>query len=68
MKICGRHNVRKQREIKNGEQYTALEISLNFVNLEKMKITSSEPKDYLGISGKGFITFLDIKSTRKSKC
>ena len=32
-----------------------------------MKITSSEPKDYLGRSGKGLITSLGIKVIRRSK-
>ena len=31
-----------------------------------MKITSSEPKDYLGRLGKGLITSLVIKTIRKS--
>ena len=46
MKNCGCHNVRKDREIKNGEQYVVLDISLKFGNLDKIKITGSEPKDY----------------------
>ena len=49
MKSCSRCNVRKHREIKYGENYITLDISLNFGILENMKITSSEPKDYLGI-------------------
>ena len=48
MKHCGCHNVRKHRDINNGEQYIALEISLKFGYMEKMKILSSEPKDSLG--------------------
>ena len=47
MKICGRPNVRKHREIKDGENYITLDISLKFGSLEKMKITYSDPKDYL---------------------
>ena len=31
-----------------------------------MKITSSEPKDYVGISGKGLITSLGLKTIGKS--
>ena len=42
----------------NGENHITLEISLKFGSLEDMKITSSEPKDYLVISGKGLITSL----------
>ena len=29
MTICGRHNVRKHRDIKNGDQYIILDISSN---------------------------------------
>ena len=46
MKNCGRHNVRKHIEIMNGVKYITLYISLKFGSMEKMKITSSEPKDY----------------------
>ena len=42
---CGRRNVRKQRYIKNGEKDISFYISLHFGSLDKMKITSSEPKD-----------------------
>ena len=41
MKNCGRHNVRKHREIKGGDKYFTLDISLKFDSLKKMKITSS---------------------------
>ena len=44
MKNYGRCNVRKHWEIKNGEQYITLDISLDFVSLEKTKIKSSETK------------------------
>ena len=44
MKNFGRHNVRKQRDIKNGEKYTTLFIYLKFGSMDKMKITSSDPK------------------------
>ena len=42
MKICGRRNVRKHREIKVSDNYVTLEISLTFYSLYKMKIISSE--------------------------
>ena len=64
---CGSCNFRKHREIKNGEKYITLDISLDFGSLYKMKIISSEPKYYVQISGKGFITSLDLKTIRKSK-
>ena len=41
MKNCDRYNVRKHKEIKNGEKYITLDISLGFGSLDKMKITSS---------------------------
>ena len=65
--VFGCYNVRKHREINNGEKYITLDISLNFGRMEKMKITSSEPKDYLGKSGKGLITSLGIKKITRSK-
>ena len=46
MKNCGRRHVRKHREIKNGDKYINLDISLQFGMMDNMKITSSEPKYY----------------------
>ena len=66
MKTFGPSNVRKYREINNYEHYIALDISLNFGILDKMKITSSCPKDYLGLLGKDLITSLGIKIIRRS--
>ena len=37
-----------------------MDIFLKFGNLDKMKILSSEPKLYLGISGKGLITSMGL--------
>ena len=54
-------------DIKDGEKYITLDISLDFGSVEKMKITSSEPKDYQGISGKGLITSLGLKTIIGSK-
>ena len=62
IKNCGRRNVRKNRDIKNGENYITLDISLKFGSLDKMKITYSETNNYLGRSGKGLITSLGIKT------
>ena len=62
MKNCGRRNVRKHRDIKGGDKYVTLDISLKFGSLEKMRITSSDPKDNLGISGKGLINSLGLKA------
>ena len=41
MRSCAHHNVRKHKEIKNGEQYIALEIYLQIDWLEKREVTSS---------------------------
>ena len=67
MKNCGRCNVRKHRGIKDGDKYITLDISLKFGSLDKMKIKSSEPRYYLGISEKGLITFLGLKTIGGSK-
>ena len=48
MKICGRLNVRKHRDIKGSDKYVTLDISLKFESVDKMRITSSESKDYFG--------------------
>ena len=63
---CVRHNVMKHREIKDGEKYTTLDISLDFGSLDKIIITYSEPKDYLGILGKGLITSMGLKTIIRS--
>ena len=39
MKNCGRLNVIKHIYIKGSDKYVTLDISLNFVSLEKMRIT-----------------------------
>ena len=62
MKSYDRHNVRKNREIKNSDKYITLDILLKFVSLDKMRITSSEPKGYLRISGKGLIISQGLKT------
>ena len=67
MKNCGRRNFRKDRDINNCEKYITLDIYLNFGSLEKTKITSSQPKDYLGGSEKGLLPSLGIKAIRRSK-
>ena len=64
-KNCGRCNVSKHREIKGSEKYTTLDISLKFGSLDKMRITSSYPKDNLIISGKGLIIFLGLKAKER---
>ena len=66
MKNCGHRNVRKHREIKNGEKYITLDISLKFDSLDKMKIKSSDPKEYLGRSLKGLINSLGLMNIVRS--
>ena len=61
------HNVRKHREIKIGEKYIALGISLKLGILDKIKITFSKPKGYMGISGKMLITSLGLNAIVRSK-
>ena len=67
MKMCGCHNFRRHRDIKNGDKYINLDISLTFGSLDKMKITSSHPNDYLRRPGKGLINLLGIKTIGSSK-
>ena len=44
MKNCGRHKVRKHKEIKGSDKCVTLNISKNFDSLNKMETTSSESK------------------------
>ena len=67
MKNCGHHNVRKHREIKYRDRYITLNISLEFGNLERTRITYSEAKCYLGRPEKGLITSLGIKANVRPK-
>ena len=39
---------------------------MKFCNLEKIKITPLEPKDYLVISGKGLIAYMGLKTSKRS--
>ena len=61
MENCGRRKVRKHKEIKGSEKYVTLDISLQFDNMDKTKITSLESKLNLERSGKGLITSLGFK-------
>ena len=67
MKSCGRRNVRKHRKIKNGEKYIRLDISYQIYCLDKREVTFSWTKDYMGRSGKGLNTSLNIKVKRRNK-
>ena len=67
MQNCDRHNVRKHMDIKDGDKYITLDISLKSRSLDKIKISSSESKEYLVRSGKVFIASLCIKTIGRSK-
>ena len=67
IKNCGLRNVRKHRDIKNGDKYTTLDISLKFGSMYKMRITSSKPKYYLGRSRKGLITSMGLITNVRAK-
>ena len=62
MKNCGLCNVSRHINIKDIDKYVALDISLKFVSLDKMRITSSDPKDDSVRSVKGLITSLGLKT------
>ena len=58
-----RHNVRKHREIKNGEQYIVLGIYLMLDFLDKREVSSSESSYYyVLISGKDRTTSLSLST------
>ena len=67
MKNCGPHNVRKHKEIKGSDKYVTLDVLLKFDNLNKMRITSSDPKYNLGRPGKGLIISLGLRSKAMPK-
>ena len=63
MNNCGRQHFRKHREIKYSENYITLDILLIFGSLEKMIITSSEPKQFGKIS-----KWVDCLSVSQYQC
>ena len=67
MKNCGRHNVRKHKDIKDSDNYFTLDIPSKFDSLDKIKTTSSESKGKLERSGKGLITSLGFKTKARSQ-
>ena len=62
MKNCGRHKVRKPKEIRGSDKCVTLNVSEKFESLNKMETTSSESKGKLGRPGKGLVTPLVIKT------
>ena len=67
IKFFGRLNVRKLRENKGTYKYVTLDILFKFGIIENMRITSSYPKDSLGISGKELIASLGFKAKSRPK-
>ena len=67
MKNGACRKVRKYKEIKGNEKIITLNISEKFDSLNKMKTTSSESKEKLGRSGKGFVTALAFKTKVRSQ-
>ena len=67
MKNCGRHKVRKHKEIKGSDKYVTLDISSKFDILDNMKNTSLESKVKLERSGKGLATYLYFNTKVGSK-
>ena len=67
MKNYDRPNVNKHIDIKDSDKYITLDVSLKFVSMDKIRITYSDPKDYLGISEKGLITYLYLNTIVRSK-
>ena len=67
MTSSGKCNARKHREIKNGDKYSILDISYNIDCMDKREVTSSKPKDYMGIPGKGLTNSLAISTKISNK-
>ena len=67
MKNCGRHKVRKHKEIRGSDKCVILNVSAKFDSMNKMETTSSESKGKLGRSGKGLVTALALKTKVGSK-
>ena len=67
MTICRRHNVRKHRDIKNGEQCIIFDISSKLDCLDKREVTHTESKYYMGRPGKGLNTSMDLMKKNPNK-
>ena len=62
-KSCGRRNVRKHSDIKNGEKYIILDISFKLDLMDKREVTSSESKDYMVVPDKGLTNSQYLSNT-----
>ena len=73
MKNCGRHKVRKHKDIKGSDKCVTLNIdeiliiSEKFDDLKKMKTTFSKSKVELERPGKGLITALALNTKTRLK-
>ena len=67
MKNSVRRKVSKHKEIKGSDKCVTLNISEKFGSLKNMETTSSESKGKSGISGKGLVTALALKTKARSK-
>ena len=67
MTTCGRRNVKKHRDIKNGRQHIILEISYKIYCVDKRELTSLESKDYMVRLGKGMTTSLYLRTKSPNK-
>ena len=57
----------KHKEIRGSDKCVTLNVSAKFDSLNNMETTSSESKGKLGISGKGLVTALALKTKVRSK-
>ena len=67
MKNCGRHKVRKHKEIKVSDNIVTLNVSEKFDILNNMETTSSDSKEKLGRSGEGLVTAMAFKTKVRSQ-
>ena len=54
-------------DFKDGDKYITLDIYFGFGSLDNMRITYSEPNDYLVISENGLRKSFVLKTIRRSK-
>ena len=66
MRSCGHCSVRKNKEIKNGENYIDLGIYLQIECVGKREVTSSGSRYYVLISVKGKTNSLTLRTRRSS--
>ena len=67
MKNCGRHKVRKHKDIRGSDKCVTLNVSAKFDILNNTETTSSESKGKLGRSGKELVTAMALKTKVRPK-